>query len=59
MADNSVVPLDADAMIAIGMVVVRFLAACQDAGTAIRTAIGAAATVDNVAAIDITAGYPA
>jgi hypothetical protein len=58
MADNSVVPHDADEMIALGVSVAAHIAACQNAGTAVRTAIEAADTPQAVDQIDITAGYP-
>lgn len=59
MTDNSAVSHDAAAMIAMGMAVVAFLDACQNAGTAVRAAIEAAADAAALAAIDVTAGYPA
>lgn len=59
MADNSVVTMNADALIAAGMAVVTFLNACQGAGTAIRQSIDAAADQATLDTIDITAGYPA
>lgn len=59
MADNSVVTLEADAMLAMNAAVVAFVAACQNAGTAVRERIDGAADADAVAAIDITGGYPA
>lgn len=58
MADNSVVTLDADAMINVGMSVVSFLNSVQTAGTAIRAKIDAATDLITLAGIDITAGYP-
>ena len=58
MQDNSVVPHDADQMIAMGMAVVAFLGACQDAGTAVRAGFLAAQDNAALAAVDITAGYP-
>ena len=56
--DNSVVMLDADAMIAVGVAVGTFVANCQNNGTAIRAQIDAATDAASLAAIDITAGYP-
>lgn len=58
LEDNSVVTIDADGMVALGFAVLGFVAACQDAGTAIRKVIEVAATLEQVAAVDITAGYP-
>lgn len=59
MEDNSIVSHDAPALIAMGMAVAAYLNACQEAGNAIRAAIDAATDAAAVAAIDITAGYPA
>jgi hypothetical protein len=59
MADGTVQVFTAEQAIAIGKVAAQFRAACQDAGTAINAQIEAATTTDAVAAIDITAGYPA
>jgi hypothetical protein len=58
MTDNTPVVHDAAAMIAMGMTVVAFLDACQNAGTAVRAAIEAAPDETALAAVDITAGYP-
>ena len=58
MVDNSVVPHDADQMIAMGMTVTMYLAACQIAGTAIRDALLATHTEADLMAVDIKAGYP-
>lgn len=58
MADNTVAILDADGTIGLGFAVLSFVAACQDAGTAIRASIDAATTPDAVAAVDVAAGYP-
>lgn len=55
MQDNSVATHTADQMIAAGMAVVKFLDACQKAGTAIRAQILASA---DPASVDVTAGYP-
>lgn len=59
MEDNRVVTHDGPAMLAMGMAVTAHLAACQDAGTAIRELIEAAEDQAALDAIDITAGYPA
>ncbi len=59
MQDNSVVPLDADGMLAMGLAVTYYVSACQYAGTAIRDQIDTAHDAAALAAIDITAGYPA
>jgi hypothetical protein len=59
MADNSVVVHDRASVIAMGLAVVSFLNDCQAAGTAIRNEIDAAETIEQVAAIDIKAGFPA
>lgn len=59
MEDDSIVTLDADGMIAMGFAVMSYVAGCQNAGTAIRVTIDAAASAAAVQAIDIQAGYPA
>ncbi|MEH3107159.1 MAG: DUF4376 domain-containing protein [Sphingomonas fennica] len=59
MQDNRVVLHDTDALVALGLAIGGHVDACQQAGTAIRAAIEAAETVEAVAAVDITAGYPA
>jgi hypothetical protein len=59
MADNRVVPLAANEMIAVGLAVAARISACHDAGTAIRAAIMAAATSEEVFAIAYQVGYPA
>ena len=58
MADNSIVTHDAAAVVAMGLAVTAFFAACQDAAEAIRAQIDAANDVQAVAAIDIMVGYP-
>lgn len=58
MEDNSVVTHSGAELIAMGMTVVAFMNGCQQAGTAIRTAIDNAGTAEAIAAIDIEAGYP-
>lgn len=60
LADNNYVTLDAAAMIALGMAVGRFVAACYLASFAISDALDAAAAIDAaaIAAVDIQAGYP-
>lgn len=58
MADNSVVTLDADAMIAMGLAVVQHVATCQQIGTGIRDRISSATTDAELDAIDIMEGYP-
>lgn len=58
MASNMVVEHDANAMIAMGLAVGEYVAACQNAATAIRNEINAAGSGVEVADIDIEAGYP-
>jgi hypothetical protein len=58
LEDNTTVDLDADQVITLGMAVTAYIQACQDAGSAIRTAIYAATTPEAAFAVDITAGYP-
>jgi hypothetical protein len=59
MADNTIVPLTPDQVITMAREVGLFVAACQAAGQAIWLAIQAAPDPAALAAIDITAGYPA
>jgi len=46
-------------MIAMADAITPFDKACQTASDAIRSAISATTTADDLAALDITAGYPA
>jgi hypothetical protein len=59
MADNSVVALTADEMIALGLAVAARISACHDVGTGIRDAINAATTAEEAFAVPYQAGYPA
>lgn len=59
LADQSAAVVDADAMLAIGAAVDAHIEACHAAGAAIRALIDAAEDEAALAAIDITAGYPA
>lgn len=58
MADNSIVPLTPEQLIAMTRDVGLFVAACQANAQAIGVAIEAATSAGALAAIDITAGYP-
>jgi hypothetical protein len=58
MYDNAYLTLDADQMIALGIEVGSFVGACYSASFAAKDAIEAAATLEEVAAVDVTAGYP-
>ena len=51
-------PMDADQMIAFGQEVQAHVEPSIDASTAAKRAIAAAATVTDVQAVDVTAGYP-
>jgi hypothetical protein len=59
MADNSAQDMTAEQLVDLGYEVSSYLAACKSASVALRALINAATTTDAVAAIDITAGYPA
>lgn len=58
LADNSVVTLDGPGMIGMGVAVGQYVAAVYARGRALRDAINAAMTADELSAIDITAGWP-
>lgn len=57
MANNEVVTHDAQAIIAMGMAVGQHIAACQAKKNALDTAIDAATTEEELAAVDIEAGW--
>lgn len=59
LADNSYVDLDADAMIATGLEVGRFVDACCQVGFNLKDDIDAAADAIEVAAIDIAGAFNA
>ncbi len=56
--DQEIVATDADGIIAMGMALAGHMAACDAISQAHKVAIDAAETVEAVAAIDPTAGYP-
>lgn len=58
MADNTVVPHTPQEMLQTGMQVVQFIQDCQNTATAIRDQIYSATTLEELSAVDITAGYP-
>lgn len=58
MSDNSIVTLDAPAMIAIGIAVATKVAACQLRKNALDAEVAAAETLEDLAAIDIYSGWP-
>jgi hypothetical protein len=58
MADNSEVPHTPVQLVAMGMAVTAFVDACQQAYTAVKEKIDAAADAAALAAVDLTAGYP-
>lgn len=58
MADNSTVPHNAPAMIALGLAVGQHIAACWERAQALRAVIDAAETVEDIAGLDITSGWP-
>lgn len=58
MLDNSTATLDADGMLAMGLAVLAHVNACHDRARQLRTAIEAAATMAELLAIDVTAGWP-
>lgn len=57
MMDNSIVALDADGMITMGLAVGVHVSHCQDVGNTIRDEINGALDEDALDLIDITAGY--
>lgn len=59
LADNSVAELSAEQMCAVADIVGDHEQACRDAGDAILSLIEAAGDEATLAAIDLTAGYPA
>lgn len=59
MADNTLVTLDAAKMIEIGLIVVSHVDACQTRKNALDAEIGAAETLADLEAINVTAGWPA
>lgn len=58
MADNSVVALDAQAVIALGLAAMAHTVGCHERGRELRLAIAAAPDLAALAAIDIGAGWP-
>lgn len=58
MLDNSTATLDADGMLAMGLAVLAHVNACHDRARQLRTAIESAATMAELLAIDVTAGWP-
>lgn len=58
LADNSVVALDAPAMVALGLAAMAHIVACHEHGRALRLAIADAADLAALAGIDVTAGWP-
>lgn len=59
LADNSVVELDADAMLAAGLAVGQHVVACHHKAQEIGLAVEVAAEARDLEAIDIDAGWPA
>ncbi len=57
-ADNTDVEVDASAMIGIGIAVGQFIAAVYRRSWDLKTEIDAAATLEELAAIDVAAGWP-
>lgn len=58
LADNSTVDMDADQMISFGVAVGTHVADVYARGRDLRDAIYAATTADDLAAIDLTSGWP-
>lgn len=58
MADNSLVTLDAAKMIEVGLIVVAHVDACQQRKNDLDAHINAAATIAELEAIDVEAGWP-
>lgn len=58
MADDSMVPLDAAAMVQMGLLVGQHIGACQARKNALDAEIAAAETLAALEAIDIEAGWP-
>lgn len=59
LLNNSVVVLDATAMIALGLAVLAHVNACHDRARALRDQINTAETVQDLLTIDIASGWPA
>ncbi|WP_114227041.1 MULTISPECIES: DUF4376 domain-containing protein [Sphingomonas] len=59
MADNSVVPLDATQAMQFGLTVMAGVSSVHDTATALKNAIDAATTAEELAAIDIEGGWSA
>lgn len=59
LLDNSVVVLDAAAMIAVGLAVLAHVNACHDRARALRDQINAAEDIASLLTIDIASGWPA
>lgn len=58
MLDNSTVTHSAAQMIALGVAVGQHVVACRSVATALREAINAATTIEEIAAVDIESGWP-
>lgn len=58
LKDNSVVTLDASAMIALGLAVLAHVNGCHDHARTLREQIEAAADVTALLTIDVAAGWP-
>lgn len=58
LADNSVVTFDAAGMIGMGVAVGQFVSAVYARARDLRTQLDAATTLEALAAIDVTAGWP-
>jgi hypothetical protein len=58
LQDNSVVTLDADQMIEVGMAMLNHVAACHDYARMLRGMIEAATDMAELLAIDLEAGWP-
>lgn len=58
LADDSLVTLNAEQMIAVGLAIGQHVAACQYRKNALDASIDAAATAEVLEAIDIEAGWP-
>lgn len=58
MADGTFVTLDAQAIIAVAMAVRAHVQACFDNEAVIKGAIEAAATAEEIAALDLNTGWP-
>ena len=58
MADGTFVPLDASAITAVAMAVRAHVQACFDNEAELKAQIEAASTADEIAAVDLNAGWP-